>query len=470
MIRVSSQALLRFFRRAPALAALLASGVAACTTEEPACSDDECGQAGAKSSGGSKESSGGARATGGRGQTGGAAATGGLGGSIEASGGNAGEPSGGQSSAEAGPRVVTAEIEGRTVELGESLRGVHEGASIKVTFSRPMDPLSVEDAYVARSGSSVLSSFIVAWNEENTELTLILRSRLKYEEVTALEGAPKELGFLLNRTARDEEGNALTEEFFITFSLLRRFTQFIEPDLDNSGTAYGNVPSNYEQVVDDQVVPTEYLVPIGAPGGNCPWLSSENEHDENQDTFRAEFPYTAARNFATAPGRHGSNPRGTRAGIYSFPLESVPEGDLERATLKLAKWTRVRQDTKDSDEDGSTTDYIPYYDNPVAFYELPFSVDALPPFALSESSTDEAARAVFGTSSWRANLNNSSGDEYSKSVGFFSFNVTDLVREGVDAGDPWAMYRAEFDGLPVVMDDPMTVCVTLGLEVAALVE
>lgn len=454
----------------------------ACATETT-CSEDACGDAGAKSSGGGKSSGGAKASSGGRrsaaggdessGGRSGAKGSGGMGGSVpDSAGGSAGEESGaGGARMAQGPHVVAAEIDGQAVEVGETLRGVREKARIRVKFSHPMDTLSVEEAFVPSGAESALSSFIVGWNEENTELTLILRSSVRYEEVTSPEGSARELGFLLTTGAKDEEGQALSSEFFLSFSLLRRWTLFIEPDLSNTAVAYGNVPFDYVQKVDDQVVPTEYLGKIGPSGGNCPWLSPENEHDDYAEAeFRREFPYSAAKNFSSPPGRHGSTPRGTRVAIYSFPLADVPTGGLERATLKLAKWTRVRLDEKDKDGDGSITDYIPYYSNPPSLDDLPFSVDAMPSFTLPANITGYDAQLVFSKSSWRANLLNQHGEEYSKGVGYFQFDVKELIEDGLDAADPSAIYRADFDGLPVVKDDPITVCVTMGLETVALVE
>src|SRR5690606_19494359 len=110
---------------------------------------------------------------------------------------------------------------------------------------------------------------------------------------------------------------------------------------------------------------------------HCPWVNPANSRDEAwKEAFRTEFPYTTVRNFASPPGRHTNNPKGTRASIYAFPLEGLPEGGLERATLKLAKWERVVYDTSDSNGNGLTTDFVPYYPNTNAVYGLLFSVDA----------------------------------------------------------------------------------------------
>ncbi len=417
-------------------------------------------------SSGGKRTSGGASSSGGK-RSGGGTAAGGLGGAPSGgSNGHAGESgdTGGAPMVDLSPRVTEAVVDGREAEPGESVLGVPEGASIRISFSAPMDTASVEDALVGRAEQSSPSSFVIGWNEDNTELTLILKSSVKYQEIDSLEAPRRELGILITRKAKDAEGRALAEEFILDFALLRRYRIFIEPDLENSAIAYGNVPFDFSS--------PEYLSSIDLwMESHCPWLNPSNTHDSAwKETFRSEFPYTTVRNFASAPGRHTSNPRGTRVSIYAFPLEKVLEDGLERATLKLAKWPRVVYDTSDTNNNGSTTDFIPYYSNTVAISDLLFSVDALPSFALPKSVKGYEAQAVFSTPSRRANLLTSEGEEYPWRYGFFSFDVKDLVEEGMSRGEPWSMYRAEFDGMPVVKDDPLTVCVTLALEVSALVE
>jgi|GEM_PF-3119083 hypothetical protein len=427
--------------------------------------EDSCGEGGEPSSGGQR-SSGGAASSGGK-RSGGATGSGGLGGDkgSGASSGQAGDKgeTGGAPMVDLSPRVTETMIDGRKAEPGERVLGVREGASIRISFSAPMDTASVEEALIGKDEKSAPSSFVIGWNEDNTELTLILKSSVKYDEVDSLDAPRRELGLLITRAAKDAEGRALADEFILDFTLLRRYRVFIEPDLENSAIAYGNVPFD--------IVAPEYLQSIDPwMESHCPWLNPENTYDAAwKETFRSEFPYTIVRNFASHPGRHSSNPKGTRASIYAFPLSGVPE-DLERATLKLAKWERVVVDTKDTNNNGSTTDFVPHYSSTIEVYDMLFSVDALPSFALPKSVTGPEAQAVFGTPSRRANLLNSEGEEYSKGYGFFSFDVTDVVEVGLSRGEPWSMYRAEFDGMPVVKDDPLTVCVTLALEVSALIE
>lgn len=461
--------LLRFDRPSLLVCALglLSAALVAPGCEPGDCTEDSCGEGGETSSGG-KRSSGGETSSGGK-RSGGGTGTGGLGGAPSggASNGEGGDQgdTGGAPPVDLSPRVTEAIVEGRRAKPGESVLGVSEGASIRLSFSAPMDTASVEEALVGTSEQTAPSSFVIGWNEENTELTLILKSRVKYDEIDSLDAPRRTLGLLITRKAKDAEGRALAEEFILNFALLRRYRIFIEPDLANSAMAYGNVPI-------DLGAPADYLASIDVwMESHCPWVNPANSRDAAwKETFRSEFPYTTVRNFASPPGRHTNNPKGTRASIYAFPLEGLPEGGLERATLKLAKWERVVYDTSDSNGNGLTTDFVPYYPNTNAVFDLLFSVDALPSFQLPTSISGPEAQAVFGTPSRRANLLSDVGEEYSKGYGFFAFDVKDLVEEGMRRGEPWSMYRAEFDGMPVVKDDPLTVCVTLALEIAALVE
>src|SRR5690606_30650250 len=112
--------------------------------------------------------------------------------------------------------------------------GVHEDAVLVITFSEPMNKVSVQQAY--QSADIPAAGVTFSWNANGDELTITPNDPLAYAEGTDPDDTdPIEYTFSLTNVAESQAGVPLDEEVSVSFTTLRRITQILERDADLSG-------------------------------------------------------------------------------------------------------------------------------------------------------------------------------------------------------------------------------------------
>ncbi|MGH1345050.1 MAG: Ig-like domain-containing protein [Nannocystales bacterium] len=109
---------------------------------------------------------------------------------------------------------------------------VRANATIVLSFSEPMDVLSVADAL----DTGALDAVTLSWNDDDTELTLTPDDDIPYATGSSPLGVEAlEFTVTLSNTASDLAGNTLDEAWTATFSSARRLTVALSHDPGYTG-------------------------------------------------------------------------------------------------------------------------------------------------------------------------------------------------------------------------------------------
>jgi hypothetical protein len=123
------------------------------------------------------------------------------------------------------------------VSPADAATGVLSNASIKLTFSEPMDQASVQSALSISTLSS--SDYILVWNGDGSQLTITPADSLSYAAVSNLSGAARSYTVGVTTSAQDLAGNRLQSAFSSSFATMRRVTQSLSPTKVGTGSSYG---------------------------------------------------------------------------------------------------------------------------------------------------------------------------------------------------------------------------------------
>ena len=97
---------------------------------------------------------------------------------------------------------------------------------VRLEFSEPMDPASVEGAFALRGPGGVTIATDFTWEDENRRLLVRPRVPLAYSNDASYVNFTWSLG----TEARDPAGNALDRPYQATFSTLRKLTTTLPPE------------------------------------------------------------------------------------------------------------------------------------------------------------------------------------------------------------------------------------------------
>lgn len=128
--------------------------------------------------------------------------------------------------------------------------GVGTGASIVITFDRPMNPRETQAAFQ----SSSIPAPTFKWNAEFTIMTVTPGAPLPIATGTNTTFPANAVSFEITYVARDARGVSLNPPFSSKFSTLRRGTFTLKSDLDLDGyvRADGQTDTCQQRTSDDQ--------------------------------------------------------------------------------------------------------------------------------------------------------------------------------------------------------------------------
>jgi hypothetical protein len=107
--------------------------------------------------------------------------------------------------------------------------GVRSDAVLVVKFSEPMDKVATQGAYQSASTGLTAASVTFSWNTAATELTITPNADLAYAEgENASTVAAEAYAYFISTAAEDQAGNALEQDYDVSFSTPRRITQTLQ--------------------------------------------------------------------------------------------------------------------------------------------------------------------------------------------------------------------------------------------------
>ncbi|HEX2863079.1 MAG TPA: Ig-like domain-containing protein [Deinococcales bacterium] len=118
--------------------------------------------------------------------------------------------------------------------------GVLPGARLTVSFSQPMNPVAVENAYASTSEGLRRSQVSFSWNANDTQLTVTPAAPLAVVDAPA---AALSYGFVLTAAATDQTGKALPE-LSVRFSTARRY-RLLAPGLAGASGTTSSHPGDF---------------------------------------------------------------------------------------------------------------------------------------------------------------------------------------------------------------------------------
>lgn len=146
-------------------------------------------------------------------------------GSSAGAGGRAGATASGGTAGQASNDTTAPLV--TSISPPDGATGVRSDTDIVVTFSEPMDTVSVEQAY--QSDDLPPSAVVFSWQNDSTVLTIHPKSPLVYADLTDSTDSARHYAYTFGSTAQDLAGNRLSVSrgtpLNVAFSTLRHVTQ-----------------------------------------------------------------------------------------------------------------------------------------------------------------------------------------------------------------------------------------------------